>query len=83
LRKPAVANDHPEQKEVIERSGGGYCVPYNEKAFAEAAIKLLKQPAKAKAMGEAGYAYATKHRTYEVLASRVEGKYFDLLRTAT
>ncbi len=27
MGKAVVANDHPEQKRVIEESGAGYCVP--------------------------------------------------------
>ncbi len=40
--KPVVANDHPEQKRVIEESGAGICVAYDEDAFAAAILSLLK-----------------------------------------
>ena len=80
LCRPAVANDHPEQRKVMAESGGGYCVEYNEEAFADAAIKLINSPEKAKEMGKAGYNYAMKHRTYSVLADSVESKYHELLR---
>ncbi len=44
MGKAVVANDHPEQKRVIEESGAGYCVPYEEQPFADAIVKLLKDP---------------------------------------
>jgi len=75
LGKAAVANDHPEQRQVIEDSGGGFCVAYDEQAFADAAVKLLRDPETARDMGRMGYNYAMANRTYEVLAARVEHTY--------
>src|SRR5690606_17527731 len=33
MGKAVVANDHPEQRLVIEESGAGYCVSWDEAAF--------------------------------------------------
>ena len=33
LGRPVVANDHPEQRLVLEQSRAGLCVPYDESAF--------------------------------------------------
>jgi glycosyltransferase involved in cell wall biosynthesis len=72
LGKPVVANDHPEQKRVIEASGGGYCVPYEEHAFAAAIVKLLQDPAAAQLMGRRGRRYVLEHRAYGTIATAVE-----------
>jgi glycosyltransferase involved in cell wall biosynthesis len=72
LGKAVVANDHPEQKRVIESSGGGYCVPYEEPAFAAAIVKLLSNPEGARAMGARGRRYVIEHRSYGVIADMVE-----------
>jgi len=72
MGKAVVANDHPEQRLVIEQSGGGYCVPYEESAFAQAILTLLRAPELARAMGERGRRYATEHRSYGFIADRVE-----------
>src|SRR5262249_2254297 len=72
MGKAVVANTHPEQKLLIEQSGGGYCVPYEEQAFAEAIVKLLRAPESARAMGQRGKQYIVEHRSYGVIAGEVE-----------
>jgi glycosyltransferase involved in cell wall biosynthesis len=72
LGKPVVANDQPEQKRVIEASGGGYCVPYEEHAFAAAIVKLLQDPAAAELMGRRGRRYVLEHRAYGTIATALE-----------
>lgn len=80
MGKAVVANDHPEQRLVLEESGGGYCVPYDEDAFAAAIVKLLNNPAGAREMGEKGCHYARQHRGYATIATIVER---ELIRVAT
>jgi glycosyltransferase involved in cell wall biosynthesis len=72
MGKAVVANDHPEQRRVIEASGAGYCVPYEESAFADAVVKLLRDPAAARLMGQNGRRYVLEHREYGVIAAEVE-----------
>ncbi len=72
LGKAVVANDHPEQRRVIEESCAGYCVPYEEGPFADALVKLLQDPELASEMGRRGRRYAIEHRSYEVIADTVE-----------
>jgi len=76
MGKPVVANDHPEQSLIISESGGGICVPYNEKAFATAIVELLNDPARAREMGIKGRHYVEKHRSYSAIAGTVEKDYF-------
>ncbi len=78
MGKPVVANDHPEQRLVIEQSGGGICVPYDENDFAEAIVYLLKQPEKAKEMGQKGRLYVERYRDYSKIANIVEDKYLQI-----
>jgi glycosyltransferase involved in cell wall biosynthesis len=80
MGKAVVANDHPEQCQVIAESGGGYCVPYEEQAFADAIVKLLRAPEEARDMGLRGRQYVMKHRSYEVIADLVEQRLAGLLR---
>jgi glycosyltransferase involved in cell wall biosynthesis len=72
MGKAVVANTHPEQQLLIDQSGCGYCVPYNEDAFADAVVKLLRAPELARAMGERGRRYIVEHRSYGVIANNVE-----------
>lgn len=81
MGKPVVANDHPEQKLMIQESEAGFCVPYNEKAFAEAIIYILRNPASSQEMGRKGRHYVENKRSYEKIADYVEGEYFRLLQT--
>jgi glycosyltransferase involved in cell wall biosynthesis len=72
MGKAVVANTHPEQQLLIEQSGGGLCVPYEEQAFAAAVAQLLRAPELARSMGERGKRYVVEHRSYGVIASDVE-----------
>jgi glycosyltransferase involved in cell wall biosynthesis len=72
MGKAVVANDHPEQRLVIEQSGGGYCVPWDEDAFAGAIVRLLESPEEAMRMGQAGRTYALEQRSYHRIADEVE-----------
>jgi len=80
MRKPVVANDHPEQSLVISESEAGICVPYEEKTFAQGIVRILLDPVLAKEMGDRGYEYAVKYRTYEYLSGLVEQCYLKLCR---
>lgn len=75
MAKPTVGNDHPEQRLVLETSGAGICVPYDESAFAEAIITLLNDPESAREMGVKGRAFVEKYRTNAVMADIVEQQY--------
>jgi glycosyltransferase involved in cell wall biosynthesis len=72
MGKAVVANTHPEQQLLIEQSGCGYCVSYEENAFADAIVKLLRAPELARLMGERGRRYVIEHRGYGTIADRVE-----------
>ena len=80
MGKPVVANDEiPEQKEVIEESGGGILVKFEDESFADGIIELLNNPDKAKEMGRKGHEWVVKNRSYENMAREVEKKYYELL----
>ncbi|MCE5242558.1 MAG: glycosyltransferase family 4 protein [Syntrophobacteraceae bacterium] len=78
MGKAAVANDHPEQRAVIEESGAGLCVPYDEDAFARAILYLLEHRGEAKAMGIRGRKYVESKRNYDILADLVERRLLGL-----
>jgi glycosyltransferase involved in cell wall biosynthesis len=79
MGKAVVANDHPEQKRVIEESGAGYCVPWEEQPFADAIVRLLNDPETAQAMGRRGRRYALDYRTYATIAAAVEQQFLDIV----
>lgn len=72
LGKPVVANDHPEQRRVIEESGAGICVSYDEDEFADAIVEMLGAPERLVEMGEKGRKYVIENRSYDKLAENVE-----------
>lgn len=80
LGKPVVANDHPDQRFVIEQSGGGLCVPWDEQAFADAVIRLISAPDEAKTMGNRGRLWVASNRAYPVIADAVEREYMQVAR---
>ena len=79
MGKPVVANEHPEQSMVIEQSGAGYCVAWDEDAFAEAIVRLLNAPELATEMGERGRRYVAEHRAYDKLTDLVEKQLLALI----
>jgi glycosyltransferase involved in cell wall biosynthesis len=79
MGKAVVANDHPEQKRVIEESGAGLCVPWIEQPFAAAIVQLLQDPGMAQLMGQRGRRYAIEHRAYGVIADTVEKRMLDIV----
>lgn len=78
MGKAVVANDHPEQRLIIEESAAGFCVPWNEQAFADAILRLMSEPEEAKVMGERGRRYAIEHRSYAKIADAVENKFMQI-----
>ena len=82
MAKPVIANEEiPEHNEVLKESGGGILVPYTPEAFARAIIELLDNPEKTTNMGLKGRDWVVKNRTYEILARKVEQRYFELLES--
>jgi glycosyltransferase involved in cell wall biosynthesis len=79
MGKAVVANDHPEQRLVLEASGGGYCVPWDEDAFAAAVTKLLADPEAAARMGQRGRQYVLEHRSYAKIAALVETVFLEIV----
>ena len=75
LGRPVVANDHPEQRLVLEQSRAGICVAYDESAFAAAILQLLHHAEEAEAMGRRGRDYAVNHRDYRRIADAVALEY--------
>jgi len=80
MGKPVVANEEIlEQKEVIEESGGGILVKFEDESFATGIIELLNNPESANEMGMKGHEWVVKNRSYENMAREVEKRYFELL----
>jgi glycosyltransferase involved in cell wall biosynthesis len=80
LGKPVVANDHPEQADVLHASGAGVVCAWDEQEFAAAIVELLKAPERCKKMGAAGRSYVAEHRTHWAMVELVAGRYRQHLR---
>jgi glycosyltransferase involved in cell wall biosynthesis len=77
---PVVANNHPEQQQVLRESGAGVCVPWGARFFARGVLWLAKAgPEVRQRMGDCGRHWVLENRTYDTLATRLEAKYHDLL----
>jgi glycosyltransferase involved in cell wall biosynthesis len=75
---PAVANDIPDQKLVLERSGAGICVAMEVVAFHDAVIKLLNDDSLRRLQAAAGPKFVMAERSYEILVQLVACKYRDI-----
>ena len=80
LGLPVVANDHPEQRQVLKESGGGVCVPWSARHFARGVAWLAALSAgERQRMGECGREWVLSNRTYARIADELECKYRELL----
>ena len=76
---PCVANDIPDQKQVIEASGCGLCVPMEVGVFTAATLQLLNDRNAAEQAALRGPAYVRSHRTYAILGRNVAETYKKIL----
>ena len=82
LGKPVVANEEiPEQEEVIQESGGGVLVKFEGDSFADGIMELLNDSERARGMGKKGQEWVVKNRSYNILARKLERKYFEVLES--
>ncbi len=66
---PVVANEEIfDQKEVIEKSRGGFCLSYSEKKVAETIIEIIKNKNILNKMSKLGRKYILNNRSYEILS---------------
>jgi glycosyltransferase involved in cell wall biosynthesis len=82
MARPIVANEHPEQSIVISQSKCGFCVPWEETAFADAIVALLEDSAAANEMGRSGRQWVVRNRTNAFMADLVEGQYLKCLQSS-
>jgi glycosyltransferase involved in cell wall biosynthesis len=75
---PVVANDLPDQAYLIRETGGGLRVPLTPEGFAAGILQLLRDPAAARRMGEAGRRAIPGLRSYDVIARNLAEKYRQL-----
>lgn len=69
---PVIGNyEIVDQKEIIEQSGGGYLLPYDENAFAEKIIELFDTKKELQKMGLEGSKFVFKNRNYTKLAKDI------------
>lgn len=71
LGLPVVANDIPDQRQLLEACGGGRCVAWSAQAFADGLSALLADPSKARAEALHARERALQLRSYDVLGRDV------------
>lgn len=80
MGKAVVANDHPEQADVIAQSGAGICTAWDEEAFAKAILELLNHPKQVSEMGQRGREWVARNRVYSRIADDVFHRYMALIK---
>lgn len=71
LGLPVVANDIPDQRALLADCGGGRCVRFEAKAFADAIVALLDDLPAARRDAERARGAVLARRSYRVLGERV------------
>lgn len=78
--KPVIGCPIPAVKEVIDDEVNGYLVEQTPQAIADRIIDLLLNPARARAMGQAGQDKVNQRYSWPVLAERTEAIYHSVIR---
>ncbi len=71
LGLPVVANDIPEQRALLAACGGGRCVRFDARAFADAILELLADLPAARAAATQARGTLLQQRSYRVLGDGV------------
>ncbi len=79
LGLPIVANDNPDQMQVLQESGAGICVQLDAAKFAHAVLNLINDEVQKQKMAQQGLAYVRKIRGYDILAEQLAAKYDQIL----
>lgn len=82
LGVPVVCNDNPDQKQLIEASGGGLCVPYTAQSFADGVLEIFAWSKASRAQCIArGTRYVAQKRDYSSIATFVANQYRSMLHS--
>jgi len=78
--KPVVTFDLDGAPEVVRSGVSGYLVPaLDVNQVAERTVELLRDPARRRAFGEAGRAFAAEHFSVERMVDRINTLYLELV----
>jgi glycosyltransferase involved in cell wall biosynthesis len=75
LGVPVVANDNPDQAQVIAESGAGVCVSLTAEAFAQATLSLMNDSVSRARMSALGKRYIALHRNYNKISQSIASCY--------
>lgn len=78
---PIIANDNPDQAQVLAESGAGLCVELSAISFANAVMSLLSNTTQQAEMAGLGLDYIQKTRGYNNVSAKLAKKYFELKLT--
>jgi len=81
LGLPVVANDQPDQRQVLSSSRAGVCTPWGARHFARGVRWLMaRTPEEREEMGRRGRSWVEAHRSYRRVADDVEKVYVKATR---
>ena len=80
LGLPVVANDQPDQHQVLTQSGAGFSVTMHAGAFAAAILRILEDTGLRCRMKAAGPPYVAARRSYSLIGKRLAATYDRLLQ---
>jgi glycosyltransferase involved in cell wall biosynthesis len=81
---PAIGFALDGTPEVIEHEKSGFvCPPKDTDAVRDAILTLLRDPARAIQMGQAGQAFVREHFGWRTMVDQIEARYLELLRPQT
>lgn len=74
--KAVIGNRLPFQEKILNRSGGGICIDYEQDKLTQAMIWMLDHPEKTKQMGERGKKYIISEWSFASIVDKMEYTYY-------
>ncbi len=78
---PVIANNNPDQMQVLTESGAGACVELNADAFAKAVFSLVNDGKKKEEFAQRAQNYIKRIRGYDTLSKTLSSKYHQLIKS--
>ena len=80
---PVLANDNPDQKQIIETTQCGLCVELTAQNMADGLTRILSTDVDYKSTAENGINYILNNRNYNTISKQLAQSYADHINAAT
>jgi glycosyltransferase involved in cell wall biosynthesis len=80
---PVLANDNPDQKQIIEATQCGLCVEQTAQEMAQGLTRILSSEVNYQPIAKRGISYIQKYRNYRTISEQLAQSYCNHIKTAS